>query len=590
MSVYIALLWVVLLAGCVASAPGAPVAGNLQAECRRGQVFLTWDESPEWQGALTVVSSPRPIASENVRQATVVAGHISPGSAYDWWLNPESFGRPLARDPETGEMPAILREGFRAMAGGRRLRPEFGLFVHTVAPDEVGAWYYAVVSCDAEGVDDWAIVPGVNALARPVEQNAEPTAPIWQGEGPAPDPGAGRGKPLHLVLHAKTGRGGMEFLAFGDGTLGWREGLPFKFGVAVTDDAVVVRPTDRTWIGRMFPEGTDLCQRLTPAIHSFWYGYNDAIYDPEEMSEGTVVNYTERRLLWILDWVKRTYQTDPDRTYAFGSSLGGCGGIAACLRHPEVFAGIRAHVPIVAFDSGPGGNSEFRVEMECGGMDRMTDEGMTVKERLDAIRFVREHAGDLPFLVVSNGRQDTSIPWWKNPPFWRALQDGRHGFIAAWNDESHADCGAHLPPDIKAWNNLKAFHHIALNKSYPAFSKSSRDENPGSGDARDGDLAGYINRGLTWDEPVDESGRYEVVVRSLQDVGGLPVTVDVTPRRLQAFRLTAGQQLRARNVEADTGRVVQELRLTVDDRALATFEGFELTSPAGNRLVLERQR
>jgi len=112
MSVSTTLLLAVLLAGCVTHAPAAPVARNLKAEYRRGQVFLTWDESREWQGALTVVGSPQPITSANVGQATVVAGHINPGSAYDWWLNPESFGTPLKEDP---------RDGAEARDSARRL-------------------------------------------------------------------------------------------------------------------------------------------------------------------------------------------------------------------------------------------------------------------------------------------------------------------------------------------------------------------------------------------------------------------------------------------------------------------------------------
>jgi hypothetical protein len=256
------LVFMLLATACCA----APVVSNLQGTCRQGQVFLTWDEPAGWDGRLTVLSSAAPITAENARQATVIAHHKMPGSANDWWLNPETYGNPLAVDPKTGKKPPIPHEGFLLTPGGQRINPDSGLHVHTVGADEAGARYFAVVSVGADDAENWEIAPGANATVQPIQQQLAPVEPIWQNAGAPPDPATGKGKALHLNLHAKTGRGGMDFLVFGDASLGWREGLPFKFGVRITDTAVIVSPTDRTWIDRMFPEGKDNCQKLTPAI------------------------------------------------------------------------------------------------------------------------------------------------------------------------------------------------------------------------------------------------------------------------------------------------------------------------------------
>lgn len=581
MTLHIVCLLILAFAVC-SVCPAAPVASNLRAEYRHGQVFLTWDEPAGVQGDLAVLALDRPITNDNLEQARIVAGGINPGSAYDWWLNPETYGNPLAADPNTGQKPPIPHEGFIIAPGGQRLNPDSGLHVHTVGPDESGRYYYAVTSTTNQET-----APGQNSLTTPVEQKVEPVEPIWQ-EGGSPDLASGRGLPAHLILHAKTGRGGMQYLMFGDKSLGWREGLPFKFGVEIRDGSVRVSPTDRTWIGRMFPEGKDNCQKLTPAIHSFWYGYNDHIHDADDMHEGTVVNYTERRILWILEWVRRTYQTDPNRVYAYGSSMGGCGDIDVCLRHPEIFAAIRAHVPIVAYDRGAGGDSEMRVVAETGGMDMLTSEGMTVRDRLNGTKFVLEHKGDLPFLVITNGRNDASIPWWKNPDFYRAMRDQRQGMIAAWDEGKHDTCEKDMPADIKAWDNLSAFHALfALDKSYLALTNLSVDNNPGNGDAKDGDPVGFMGRGLTWEEPIDTAERYEVLIKWTLEPQKLPVTVDVTPRRLQTFRLKPGETVKSTNVAAD-GTKVQEQTLTVDESGLLTLKGFQVTSAAGNKLILTR--
>jgi hypothetical protein len=584
---WLVIVLALLLLLSMSAGSAAPLVSNLTAEYRDGQVFLRWDETPGLQGRLAVRISDKPITAENIAQAAVVADYLNPGSANDWWLNEETYGKPVAVDAATGQKPPVPHEGFIIKAGAGKLNPDSGLHVHTVAEGEPAAAYYAVSTKNETGVENLEVVAGQNSLAQPVSQQVAAVRPIWQTEA-AQDLTVGKGKPMHLVLHAKTGRGTMEYLVFGDKSLGWREGLPFKFGVKVTGDFVMVTPTDRTWIGRMFPEGKDLCQQLTPAIHSFWYGYNDHIFDPAQMAQGTVVNYTERRLLWIMDWVKRTYQTDPNRTYAYGSSMGGCGDIDVCLRHPEIFAAIRAHVPIVAYDKGAGGDSAMRVVAETGGMDKLTSEGMTVRDRLDGTKFVRESKADLPFLVITNGRQDGSIPWWKNPDFYRAMRDARQGMLAAWDEGEHGTCGAGMPSDVKAFDNMRNFHKLfALNQSYLALSNSSLDNNPGNGDKKDGDLVGFMGRGFTWEPPLDEAGKYEVLIKWILEPEKLPVTVDVTPRRVQGFKLKPGDKVTAVNVEAE-GQEVQRETLVADEAGLVTWKGFKVTSAGGNRMVLVR--
>lgn len=567
-----ALIVFTVLAAAMARA--APVATNLAARYRDGQVFVTWDEPRPCEARFRVLCATAPITADNAAEAAPLADDIGAGSAADWWLNPETFGKPVEPGAD-GRKPDYPHEGWLLDEGGPRLNPNSGLFVHTVTTATAGERYYAVVT-----TTDGAVTPGVNSLIAPVTQQVAPPVPIWQG-APADKPplGAGRDLPLDLTLHAKTGRGPMEWLAFGDTSLGWRDGLPFKYGAHVQGGAVAVAPTDRTWIDRMFPEGKDLCQRLTPAIHSFWFGYNDQIHDPAKMADGVVVPYTERRVLWIIDWVQRYFGTDPHRTYGMGSSMGGCGTISFTLRHPEVFAACYAHVPIVRYAAGEGGDSTVRVSAECAGMDRRVDDGQTVAERLDGTKFVLEHEGELPYLLIANGRNDGSIPWWQNPPFYRAMQARRQGFEAAWNDGDHSTCGAKLTADFKARANFGYLHRFALNRSYIAFSHSSLDGDPGDGGKTNGTIDGFINRGLDFEVVADEAQRYEVVLKSAT----LPVTVDATPRRVQAFKVQPGETLRV----MVGGR---EQTVTVDAAGLMTVAGVSIEAEAGTRVIWTRAK
>ncbi len=583
-----AVLAIMTMMGCAMAQ--TPDATNLRGVYRAGQVFLQWDEPDGLEGVrFRVLSSDAPITDANAADALVLGDYMMPGSSTDWWLNPLTYGKPLDRLPES--MREIVVDGWIIEEGGERLEPGNGLFVHTVSDETAGNRYYAVVSWpeDAKG-QIGPVVAGVNSLTEPIAGEVAPIEPIWQGD-PANKPGVGAGQdlPLDLALHAKTGRGGMEWLVFGPGDLGWRESLPFKFGAAAGENAVRVAPTDRTWIDRMFPEGTDLCQRLTPAVHTFWSGYNNKIYDPDLMADGVCEMFTERRVLWIVDWVKSYFGTDPMRTYALGGSMGGCGSFNIAFRHPEVFSAIAPTVGITTYAKGEGGDSERRISDIMGSLDAPTDHDMTVREWLDASRFARDHEGEaVPFVIMANGRNDGSIPWWMNPPFYAAMQDAHEGLIAAWNEGEHGTTSKLLPDDIRERMGFNWMHRFALDESYPALTNCTANNDPGDGAKDSGDPEGYINRGLDWQDVVDENDTYQITLTWYLEDTALPLRVDVTPRRIQNFKIKPGEQ-----IEADVYCLVREEStgsrvLTADENGVVTFEGMEIAGSAGARLTLKR--
>ena len=391
---------------------------------------------------------------------------------------------------------------------------------------------------------------------------------------------------LWLSLH---GKGGVipesEYLLFGDETMGWREGLAFKFSVRIQGNEVQVRPTDRTWINRPHTEAGD---GGTPAIWSFWYGTNSRIFDRAQMQAGAPTNYTERRLRWILDWVQGHYQTDRNRWYCSGSSMGGCGTISFGLRHPELFAACHAHVPIVSYtyaDGAPALSSARRLEPAQWtgkiGPEVLTNEGVPLLERMDGTKFVSESKKDLPFLFILNGRQDSSIPWGNNPPFYRALDDSHQGFSAYWDNGQHSSVARDAPEDINAWS--KAMHRFRLNESFPAFSRNSSNRHPGAGNPTDGNIVGWMNRGMDWDYIEDTAQHYAITLRADYPDISYPVRTDVTLRRLQRFRPAPGELLR---VELGSGGTTE---IRVDAQGRITVPAVVLSTPDGVRLTIRRR-
>ena len=556
----------------LASAQAAGPVSGLRATARDGQVFLTWKEAATPEGAaLNVYMADSPIT--DVAKAKRVAHHIERHSARDWWEDPASFKK--------GEPPG-KPVGFRIQDGGERLDPAGGLFVHTVRPGARGRLFFAVTcSYYPTGMEDAQVLVGENSLRDGVAAEAADLQPIWQGSGAPPAPGAGRGKPLWLNLHAKGGVvAGMEYLVFGDETMGWREGLAFKFSARLQGDEVLVRPTDRVWINRPHNEAGD---GGTPAIWTFWFGYNSNIFDRQLMAGGVPVNYTEQRNLWLLAWVRRHFQPDTNRWYCSGSSMGGCGTVSFGLRHPELFAALHARVPIVSYTY-LGQASATRLEPSCwtGRIppELKTSAGAPLLEHLDGTKFVTESRGDLPFLYLLNGRQDGSIPWQNNPPFYRALVKAHQAFAAYWDNGTHATSGKDAPADVKAWD--ARFRRFRRDESVPAFTGTSSDRKPGNGDPADGDRIGWINRGMDWKDIEDAPDRYAITVTA--DYPGLeyPVRTDMTLRHLQRFKVTPAMPL---SVQIGSAAPV---RIQADATGHLAIPGVSIPAREGVRVVVQR--
>ncbi|WP_158277464.1 alpha/beta hydrolase-fold protein [Opitutus sp. ER46] len=568
---YLALLLTCLLPAAALRAQ--PAASQLHAAPRQGQVFLTWAESDTPPGTtFNVYVAAAPI--RDVAAATRIGHHIEAHSATDWWENPAAF----ARDAKPAAAP-----GFRLVAHSDRLAPGGGLFVHTPSA-AAEARFFAVTTTGPDGTEDRSVRLGRNATAAGVAVSHRAIEPIWQPDAPAPAPGAGEGLPLRMELHAKGGVvAGSEYLMFGDASMGWREGLPFRFSVRIAEDEVVVRPTDRNWINRPFTEAGD---SGVPAIWTFWYGTSSQIYDRSTTAQGVPTAYTERRLLWLLDWVQRHYRTDRNRWYCNGSSMGGCGTLTFAYRHPELFAACHANVPIVAYryaSSAAAGFTAHRLEPLVGGpiaSDLLTDDGARLLERMDTGRYVTGASADLPFLFILNGRQDTSIPWANNPGFYRTLDESRQGFAAHWNDGTHGTVARDAPDDIKGWK--KRLRRFRLNESFPAFSHTSTNRDPGDGAPTSGDIVGWMNRGLDWSGIVDEPDHYEITLQAEPSVSAEPVRTDVTLRRVQHFRPRPGDEL---TVIQDSAAPT---RIRVDPTGHITVPGVVIPPARPTRLRISR--
>lgn len=548
---------------------------NLDGQYRHGQVFLQWEEHALPQDAtLQVWSSEQPF-SEPGAEKTLLAAKIHQGSARDWWQDPASFFKDAEPAP-----PA----GFVIQDGGQPLNPRNGLHVHTVPRSGDGERYYAVTWQSKSGnIKEQPFLPGQNCLSAPLAVKYEQVLPISL-QSPTLKRGDGLGKALVFSFHGRGGGAGVNqktgkttgtHLWFADANQGWREGLPFKFNLSITDKEVRISPFDRTWINRPLLESPDSRDHV-PAVCSFWSGYNTNIAQNTNTPELQVDIFVERYLLALIDWAQNWLGTDSNRCYLTGASMGGSVGISLGLHYPERFAAIHAMVPIYRYTweecSTSKAVSAKRLVCASGPLQdrpaKVRANGENFLEYMDGARNINRPQIDTPPIFATNGRRDASIPWVNNPPFYQAANAARQAFAVFWNDGAHG-MSTTAPDDVKQWG--QDIFQYRLDQSYPAFSNCTDNRNYGTGDPEDGDIIGWINRGLSWSDIKDTRWEYSITLKADHPEIRYPVKTDVTLRRLQQFRPCPGETL---TLNLGCG---QESTLTIPEDGLLTLRSLEFS-------------
>jgi len=549
---------------------------TLEAFHRSGQTFITWPEgsgSPD--DVFHVYRATFPITSSTLILADRIAEVPLDSGLF---VNEVESGSPY-------------QERFIIRDLGPELPPGIGLHVHTVR-DHVLA-YYAVVRVH-DGVElpletNMTLHEGVwetPARPRPVMVTTNGLKTLYthwmdyatwnpEFEGYAynfwvgvPREGNSRPLPLQMHLHA-WGESWQRNWTAGDAD---GSGTPYNYPM------IWVEPDD--------------------ARNTWWYGFADNVSQGEPPNEESViVNYTEQRLLYMLDWILSSdspYLVDPDRIFLYGGSMGGTGALTFGLRHPERFSAILAIVPATDEASSSWGRAGF--DMLWGTVDQnlLTNEGIPVHQRLDTQQYLQDHArDDLPYTITFHGREDTIIEWSTQGLPWVDLRNQvRAPGPEMWADSDHYNSFDVFDRDLFAnYHPEKA--DLPRTESYLVFTAASADDDPrGAIPSCRGTAPyayGFLGNSIEWASsgnpflgfagPVETSETYQVALRARTDQCEWPDEdlVDVTLVRRQAFFPTPGTQVRWTN-RTTAGDVLQEGVLTVPSSGEVTVSGVHVTT------------
>lgn len=551
-----------------------PQAGAASAFHRSGQTFITWNEIG---GASHRVYRHRePITAANLDAAALLAEVGSNSGAYTHEVSGCSNRSDCS---PIGQSRFIIQDDGAPLANG------VGLFVFTAREVEPVMSYYAVTSVvdGNENRDDFGsnrAGPLAEAAGwpRPVRVWTNATRTGWvytqfmdyadwnpNVEGyaynfyvgvPAGYDPAGAPWPLLVQLHAYTGTYALPAEPGGGGTdYGW--------------PIIQVFPDDRT--------------------NTWWFGFGaNAGHQDLPLSGAPIVDYTQQRLDAIVSFVQREFRVDQDRQYLFGGSMGGSGTLNYGLRRGSVFAAVYAESGMTNYvRAGAAGGAAW----ESGEITRLwgtveqdlpTNHGMSIWEWYNLQNWVRSNPGmQLPLLADHHGRNDDIIDWeTQGAPWYPAIEAGRHALLGVFDDSGHSWPG--FVADSSGFT-LTDFN-FRRNESVPALSNASNSDNPAVS-------TGCRNCRIEWSSswfnfagaPVDTPSRYQLVLRTNN---GAAATVDVTPRRLQAFAVTAGAVYAWENRRLSDGVLVASGTVTADGAGLLTVRGVAV-SAGGNRLIVQ---
>lgn len=556
---------------------------GIQAENKRGQTYITWNNLPGTGWTYHIYAS--------ISEVRTMADFLT----YAWEIG--AVGDSSAMDRR---ISTLLGEtlAFRTDSAAAPLSLTRGLFVNT--PTETGLTHYVILAENATYPIAYSFLPGQNTTVQPVWEVLAIPRPVWQrtiANPPCED---------YVLFASANGMPGFPAM--------WgREGHARHFGLikGAPGGALVLHGHGHggnflnAMVGTRRPGETVIApDDYLPSwdASSFYLGYNSS-YDPEQgwnypASGGWVVDYTDQFVLHLMDWAQLTYGTDPNRVYAMGSSMGGSFAFFLAWHHPERIAAAWANIPktCAAYkgDTQPTLTATFERMWSPISVNLPVVDGTPVYEYMDG-RFLaarHERRGAAPVFGFV-GRNDNVVGWQEKIPLFEALDQYRAGGAWFWDERTHFE-NQNLTtwsPEQLDWQQL---YRYRLDRSFPALSNCTADSDPGDGSAGTGVTVGTVNGFVQWDEEiVDMSHRWEVVLRPralrtrdgvLQPPAGF--TVDVTPRRLQAFAVSNRTSYRYTVTDVATGEFVTGGLVDPDGHFLLTVPLVPVR-PGGSRLVLE---
>lgn len=328
---------------------------NVRGWYADGQVWIVWEASLPLPKSCAIYAKPTPFAHTD--NATLV------GRVFDWEYGAGALKEQLA--------PGATFRIPDGQGGQYQLALNEALFVAT--PHQAGALYFAVVACDS--LCETAVTTGVNLTQNPVPFEYDPVGdPVechLQAVFPSPFASNHTCQAYYMWADGRQNQweNRPDFPVMANAA---KNGMPSLFMVGIPPGLDTTQPFPLTiWLhggggqarqslpgsrpivnikpekGITLTHNDDLYGWRSsvppnpdgPSWHFGWRkNYNPFSSDNVPTEIDTIVNYTQRRYIWIDEWLIRHFNIDRNRININGHSMGSAGTTALAKVFPDHYA------------------------------------------------------------------------------------------------------------------------------------------------------------------------------------------------------------------------------------------------------------
>ncbi|MEP7127916.1 MAG: hypothetical protein ABI729_03570, partial [Chitinophagales bacterium] len=523
---------------CVSNADAYTVT-KVKATLKSGQVFITWKCPAATSLKYRVYQATKPFTAKNQIKASAYLGYVRDSSSKN--IRKSRFYQQNIY--------------FAIKAGSNALAADDGLYVTTCTTTK--KYYYAVIVENMlTGIADTILVSGQNTTAVAVKNKLVAPQPILQQSVPT------------------NGDISYEYVVWGNNTTSALQpafnncgsyGYNFTYITHTTvTGGLMIYYRDADPFTPFVPSNCTNCNLLLlddwlpNGENSYWYGYHENYdmytYTNPVFSTGIVKSYTQNRVKWTLDWVINNQNIDPTRLYAHGVSHSGFGPLLTGVMFPKLLAAVWVTVTPPFIRAFPGTPRE----MQWGGYydSLFTD----VKDPNDGLPLMIWDLFDMrvmyrinkevgvSYMAGVHGKNDATLGWVEYYYWYDSLEIANQGGVWYWDQRKHNGNNKNFS-DSEANINYDRFYS---NRSYPAFSYCSINQDWGNGTSTSGAPYGAWNGYMDWVDAsiTDLPDAYSIkcMIKDMYAGGVLMTqynscTTDLTLRRVQQFKPVQGDHI-----------------------------------------------
>ncbi len=287
------------------------------------------------------------------------------------------------------------------------------------------------------------------------------------------------------------------------------------------------------------------------ADYDWWWGAKAIEKHPEQFIQK--MTPIENRVLETVEWVIQNYNVDRNRVYLRGISMGGSGTLGIGLAHGDVFAALQAEV--------------------FAGVEH-------------AVYRLQDNAFDPPYLSMIFSHLDK---WSRGAEQLLDKISTEHlGASYSWDIYGHDHRAHHQHANQFAVNF--PWLSIRRDQAYPVFMNASSDDAYPGHMSQEPDQKGQKNAYFRWSVLEDTAERFVIELRlvnqlqfmrdcpSSEELNQLrmPITADVTLRRLQNFKVLNNLNTSYRWVIEREGSMRSSGQISPNDKGLLTVKNVEI--------------